>query len=177
MEKEHIEKIIEQLNSPEGLERMKKHFEEYQRKQEIRNKKKLEMVSNTEYLDWAISYLEKKISNNNRKYFSNDYWFDFDPEKVTEDENKKILDLNLFFDAIKDYADRNNIEYEIYSDREIYYRISYKGKLYDVGEYSNPEFNQSFSMASNSEAHIINFEDIIKDALNVKKLTKKKKEC
>lgn len=161
MKDEAIQKMKEFFESPEGQKAIKEAVEEFNYEYEERKAKARELVSTTEYIEWAISYLEGK------KSFSNDTWRDFFPVDVKEEDRKKIEELSLFFEAIEDYAKKNFIM-PIVDEREQFYRIRYNGEVYVICEYYNPETNVAFTKETKlvDDDDIIDFKNISSDTPN-----------
>ena len=120
-----IEKILEEMKTPEGQERLKKWAEDYKAKEEIKNRKRQEMFSNTNYLKWLESFTVEHPS------FSDDDWLYF-PEKISEEDNEKVKNLHLFFEGIDLYAKKNYI-YPTKCDFGGYYNIKLDNIGYEIG--------------------------------------------
>lgn len=86
---------------------------------------KKEMLSNTKYIEWLEKFTSKHPS------FSDDDWLYF-PEKITKQDNDNINDLNLFYDVIDNYAEKNYI-YPTKCDFGNYYNIKIGNIGYEIG--------------------------------------------
>ena len=96
------EKILKDINTPEGQERIKKWAEEYLAKENARNIKMQEMLSNTDYIKWLDKFTIEHSS------FSDDDWLYF-PEKISKEDLEKVNNLHLMYRGIEKYASENYI--------------------------------------------------------------------
>ena len=120
-----IKKILEEMDSPEGKERLKKLAEDYKSKEELKNQKIQEIISDTNYLKWLEIFTIEHPS------FSDDDWLYF-PEKISKEDNEKVKNLHLFFHGIERYAEKNYI-YPTKCDFGGYYNIMLDNIGYEIG--------------------------------------------
>ena len=114
--------MLENWDTPEFQNILKKSVEEYKKKQDIKKKKINKMFSNTDYVDWLINFT---IMNNN--CFSDDSWL-YCPDDITKNDSEKVNDLYLLYSGIDSYADENNINPTL-TEYGNYYKI----KINDIG--------------------------------------------
>ena len=162
MTDEQIKELENWLFSDAGIKTLNEHIEEETRRGMERDYLKKKLTNNTIYIDWAIEYLSKREEKTGKKYFSDDKYFDFDPKKVDETTREEILNLNAFLDAIDDYATSKKID-PTYTERGYHYRVQYKGKIYIVGSYSNPEICTFFKeeTETNKDTKAVDFVDLV----------------
>ena len=96
------EKILKDLETPEGKERMDKWVEEYIAKEKVKSEKIKRMMSNPTYIEWLNQFTQDKDG------FSDDDWLYF-PEKISESDREKVEQLCLFYEGIDKYATKNHI--------------------------------------------------------------------
>lgn len=96
------EKILKDLETPEGKERMNKWVEEYIAKEKAKSEKIKRMMSNPTYIEWLNQFTQDKDG------FSDDDWLYF-PEKISESDREKVEQLCLFYEGINKYAEKNHI--------------------------------------------------------------------
>ena len=96
------EKILKEINTPEGQERIKKWAEKYLAKENARNIKMQEMLSNTDYIKWLDKFTIEYSS------FSDNDWLYF-PEKISKEDLEKVNNLHLMYRGIEKYASENYI--------------------------------------------------------------------
>ena len=96
------EKILKDLETPEGKERMNKLVDEYIAKKKVKSEKIKKMMSNTAYIEWLNQFTQDKYG------FSDDDWLYF-PEKISESDREKVEQLCLFYEGIDKYAEKNHI--------------------------------------------------------------------
>lgn len=119
------EKILENLNTPEGQEKVRKIAEEFKAQQPAKNSKMQEMFSNTDYLKWLESFTIENPS------FCDDNWLYF-PEQISEEDYEKVKNLNLLFEGIELYAQKNYI-YPEECSFGWYYNIKFNNVGYEIG--------------------------------------------
>lgn len=119
------EMVSKEINTPKGQEKMKKWLEEYTRKENIKNKKIEEMLSNTDYLKWLENFTITHSS------FTDDDWLYF-PEKLKEDDRNQVERLHLMYSGIEKYASENYI-YPIACDFGNFYKIRLGNTGFDIG--------------------------------------------
>lgn len=156
--KNYINNMINALKSLEEL-REKEALETYkaQRLKEI-EKERLgkKLLSNTDYIDWVLDYL------NTHEVVSNDVYFHYYKDKTPKKDQERIELLDTVYNAVNDYAYKSHISDD---DIEAYYDVLYNGVYLRFGAYHNPECNMEIYKISEdevSEKTLINFEDIMK---------------
>ena len=162
--------IIENWNTPEFQERLKKVLEETKNKEETKRKKIDKMFSNTDYINWLINFTMQ-----NNGCFSDDDWL-YNPEDITKKDSEKVNDLQLFFKGIDKYAREYNIDPIIFDQG---YGVEYKIKVNDIGLQIGLNVGQgSYTLCKkiniNDDKVFINFFDINNNKNNNKTLTRKK---
>lgn len=96
------DKLLEELDTPEGQAKIDKWVEEYIVQEEAKNKQIRIMMSNLNYLKWLNQFMQDKES------FYDDDWLYF-PEQITDSDQKKVDILGLFYEGINNYAKLNYI--------------------------------------------------------------------
>lgn len=82
------------------IDQFVKERREESRKKLEKNKRIKEMVSNFDYINWLIGFVQDKDG------FSDDDWL-YHPEELSQDDLKKVNELSLFFEGIQKYANEN----------------------------------------------------------------------
>ena len=95
--------------------------------QQLRRNAKIskELISNEDYISW----LEKFTIEH--PYFDDEYWQYF-PEEITDNDLKNVQNLNLFFQAIEHYAQKNYI-FPNTDNSEFFYSIKHNKIGYEIG--------------------------------------------
>ena len=119
------EKILKDMETPEGQERMKKWAEKYIAEQRENDLKIKNMMSNTTYIEWLKQFTQDKEG------FSDDDWLYF-PEKISESDKKNVEILHLFYNGIGRYAEKNHI-YPTPCDFGNFYRVKLNGFGFEIG--------------------------------------------
>lgn len=114
-------KILKEMETPEGKEKMKKRAEDYIEKQKVRSEKIKDMISDTSYIDWLNQFTQDKEG------FSDDQWLYF-PEKISSVDRENVEMLNLFYEGINRYAEQNHIY-----PKPCHFGNFYRVKLNDFG--------------------------------------------
>ena len=96
------EKILKEMNTPEGQEKIQKALEKYIEKEKAENIKIQKMLSNTDYIKWLESFTIEHPS------FNDNNWLYF-PEKISKQDNEQVNNLHLMYKGIEKYAKENYI--------------------------------------------------------------------
>ena len=107
------ENNIKKLNKIIKQNEMNKIIEEIIKDEKKRKERIINLVSNTNYIEWLIEFTEDKEG------FSDDDW-NYAIEKLDDATQEKVNDLQLFFEGIKRYARKNYINSSISSLGECY---------------------------------------------------------
>jgi len=119
------ERILKEMNTPEGQEKMKKWAQEYAEKENAKNIKMQEMLSNTNYIKWLNNFT---VEHSN---FSDDDWLYF-PEKISNQDNEHVNNLHLLYRGIERYASENYI-YPTTCDFGNFYKIKLENTGFEIG--------------------------------------------
>lgn len=119
------DRVLKEIESPEGQERLKKWAEKYRAKIDAKNDKKQEIFSNTDYIDWLIEFTQH-YSN-----FSSDSWLYF-PKEISKDDYTKVNNLNLMYEGIEEYASKNHL-YPFPCNFGNFYKIKLENVGFEIG--------------------------------------------
>ncbi len=123
--------------------------------QDLRNRyqKMKKIISNEEYIKW--------IENFNTIYpnFFNSELLKI-PKDMSKQDQEKIKMMNIFYCAVEQYADENNIE-PIQIENKSFYLIEYNDKGYEVGIKTGLQtFFYSKKIEIKDKNFFINFDNI-----------------
>ena len=118
-------KILKEINTPEGQEKINKCVEEYFAKENAKNIKMQEILSNTDYIKWLDKFT---IEHSN---FSDDDWLYF-PEKISKEDLEKVNNLHLMYRGIEKYASENYM-YPTNCDFGNFYNIKLENSGFEIG--------------------------------------------
>ena len=96
------EKIIKDMETPEGKARIDKWVEEYWAKEKVKNEKIKTLMSNTTYIDWLNQFTQDKDE------FYDDDWL-YCTEKISEFDKENVKKLCLLYKGIENYSQQNHI--------------------------------------------------------------------
>lgn len=148
------ERILNEMNTPEGKEKLKKWADEYRARLDERNLKIQEMFANSEYIDWLSRFT---LENQN---FSDDMWLYF-PEKISKEDGSRVDDLCLMYEGIDKYASENYI-FPYHCDFGNFYKIKFNDVGFEIGTLSGQGTIFFCSRVSiEDEKEFIDFNDII----------------
>ena len=119
------ERILKEVNTPEGQEKIKKWAEEYFAKENAKNIKIQEMLSNTDYIKWLDSFT---VEHSN---FSDDDWLYF-PEKISKEDLEQVNNLHLMYHGIERYASKNYI-YPTDCNFGNFYKVKLENTGFEIG--------------------------------------------
>ena len=119
------EKILKDMETPEGKARMNKWVEEYIAKEKVKSEKIKSMMSNTAYIEWLNQFTQDKDG------FSDDDWLYF-PEKISESDRENVEKLCLFYEGIDKYSKQNHI-YPIPCEFGNFYRVKLNAFGFEIG--------------------------------------------
>lgn len=119
-------KLEERMNSKEGEAFLRKLAEEYKLKEEKIRIEKNNIIVNDDYIKW----LEKFTSNGR---FTDNDWLYF-PEKMSNEDKENIDKLQLFYEIIKEFAEKSHI-YPKSSGNNYneYYFVIYNNTVFKIG--------------------------------------------
>ena len=86
------EKILKDLETPEGLEKMHNWLDKYAKKEKDKYEKIKIMMSNTNYLEWLNQFTQDKNG------FYDDDW-QYSPDLITESDKENVEKLGLFYEG------------------------------------------------------------------------------
>ena len=112
------------------------------------------MKSNTDYIEWLISFCKK----NNNSFNDND-WNDKELDEANKDKVKKLF---LFISVIGDYAAKNNIEFR--KDNGYSRTIKYNDTVLEIGLPNGTGEVHYAKIIDKETRDTIDFNDILKDA-------------
>ena len=93
-----------------------------------RNARKAQLLRDTSYFEWLVDSCKE---NEGISSFISDNKGNF-----SEDDIEKIKDISIFYDAVRDYANDNNIDYYIGDDAtNAYYHVRHNHKIVTFGAY------------------------------------------
>lgn len=119
------EKILKDMETPEGKARMNKWAEDYIAKEKVKSEKIKSMMSNTAYIEWLNQFTQ------NKDRFSDNDWL-YSPEKISESDRENVEKLCLFYEGIGNYAQQNHI-YPIPCGFGNFYRVKLNGFGFEIG--------------------------------------------
>ena len=119
------ERILKEMNTPEGKEKIKKLLEEYFAKENAENIKIQEMLANTNYIKWLDSFTIEHSS------FFDDDWLYF-PEKISKEDLEQVNNLHLMYHGIERYASKNYI-YPTNCDFGNFYKVKLENTGFEIG--------------------------------------------
>ena len=96
------------MSKEENIETQKEHIEmndfikKYIQKIHIKENKMKNMLSTTNYIEWLIEFTKKYES------FTDSSWL-YNPEELSENDFNNVSDLNLLYEIIDHYAEKNYI--------------------------------------------------------------------
>lgn len=165
------EKILKEINSKEGHDRINKFMQEYMADAKEQHDKAIKIVSTVEYITW--------LGNFTKKYegFSDNKWL-YCPEELSEQDNNFVQELHLFYDGIETYSSHNYI-YPIKCDFGGFYKIKYDGIGFEIGRLiGQGTLFYCTRVEIVNEQEFIDFNDIMnnKEQDNVKDINKKLEE-
>lgn len=120
-----IDRVLEELKTPEGQEKMNQFVKEYIEKQKIEDKKIKSIMSNTDYVEWLQKFTEDKDG-----FADVDYTYCSD--NLKEIDRKNIETLYLFYKGIGRYASSNHIVPN-YFDFGEFYKVRYNDFYFKIG--------------------------------------------
>ena len=126
------EKILKDMETPEGKARMNKWVEEYIAKEKVKSEKIKSMMSNTAYIEWLNQFTQDKDG------FSDDDWLYF-PEKISESDRENVEKLCLFYEGIDKYSQQNHI-YPIACEFGNFYRVKLNKDNYILSKEDKDSF-------------------------------------
>lgn len=119
---------IERLNylhTPEGKKSLEKAAKKIMEEEKNRKRRIKEIITGGEYILW----LEKFTIKHTR--FSDNDWL-YCPEEISEEDRKGLEELNLFYQGIAEYADKNFI-FPSSCDFGNYYCVKFGNIGYEIG--------------------------------------------
>ena len=119
----NAELLLQEFETKEEKKKLDDWIKEFKLKEQKQNEKIKELISDTSYLEWLISYTNKYGSFCDEDIFS-----------LYGDETDKtnIGHLYLFFRGIKDYADENFI-YPTPTEYGEYYKVRLNYECFKIG--------------------------------------------
>ena len=120
-----IDELIKFMKSKEGKVSISKCIHEMSEKQKNRDEIIKKMLSNTDYINWLISFTKDKDG-----FFDSDY--DYSSEKLNEIDQKNVNLLPLLFEGIYDYAKKNYI-YSSEDSLGEYYQVKKDDNGFQIG--------------------------------------------
>lgn len=122
------------------------------------------LVKDEKYFKWLADFVQK-----NGKTVSTDQFLYY-PEKISEKDGSRLQKLCLFYEALSEYAQKNNIEETRAAD--FYGRslnVKFENKVYEIGFLAG-QGNFFFCKELGLEAKsAINFRDVINQNKNADK--------
>lgn len=119
------EKILEELKTPEGKDKIRKLAEDYKKEIEEKERQMKTLIQDESYIQWL-----EKFTNKNAGFYDDDWLYC--PEKISEEDLKKVEKLYLFYRIIDKYA-RENYIYPTPTDFGNYYSVSYNNIGFLIG--------------------------------------------
>ncbi len=148
------EKILKNLETPEGESTMNKFIKEYIEKENVKSEKIKILMSNTNYLEWLNQFTQDKEG------FSDNDWLYF-PEQISDSDKENVEKLCLFYEGINGYADSNHI-YPLQSYFGNFYRIRLDKIGFEIGILIGQETVFFCNkVAVENEQEFIDFNDIM----------------
>ena len=148
------ERILNEMNTPEGKEKMNKWIENCLAKEKVKSEKIKSMMSNTDYIKWLKQFTQDKDG------FCDNDWLYF-PEKISESERENVENLCLFYEGIEKYAEQNYI-YPILCEFGNFYRVKLNDFSFEIGILVGQGTVFFFNKTSlENEKEFIDFDDIM----------------
>lgn len=119
------ERILKEIETPEGQEKIKKWAEEYFAKENAKNIKIQEILSNTDYIKWLDSFTLEHSS------FFDDDWL-YSPEKISKEDLEQVNNLHIMYCGIERYASKNYI-YPTDCDFGNFYKVKLENTGFEIG--------------------------------------------
>lgn len=119
------ERLLREINTPEGKENFKKWAEKYLAEEKEKNIKMKELLSNTDYINWLVNFTKKHTN------FSDDDWLYFS-EKIAKEDLERVNNLHLIYHGIEKYANENYI-YPTECDFGNFYKIKLENIGFEIG--------------------------------------------
>lgn len=119
------EKILKDLETPEGLAKMHNWLDKYAKKEKDKYEKIKIMMSNTNYLEWLNQFTQDKNG------FYDDDW-QYSPDLITESDKENVEKLGLFYEGIEKYATSNYISPSL-CEFGNFYKIRLDEKGFEIG--------------------------------------------
>lgn len=160
------DKILKEMSTAAGQEKMKKWAEEYIEKENAKNMKIKKMMSNTDYIKWLDKFT---IEHPN---FSDDDWLYF-PEKISKEDLELVNNLYLIYQGIEKYANENYI-YPTACDFGNFYKIKWENAGFKIGVLVG-QGTLFFCNRVQIEDGFIDFKDIINNKKSDYAITTKNK--
>lgn len=118
------EKILEDLKTPEGKQKVINWFDEYSKKILEKENKMKKMISDNSYITWLEEFTEKYSA------FGDDDWL-YNPFDIPKEDMENVQMLQLLYNIIEKYAQSNYI-YPVFTEFGSYYVISYNNVGYQI---------------------------------------------
>ena len=119
------EKILEEMETPEGKAKIDEFIKKYIEEEKIKNEKINDLMSNTNYLEWLDKFTQDK------KEFYDDDWIYY-PELIKDSDKENVEKLYLFYRGIDRYANQNHI-YPLQCKFGNFYKIRLNEIGFEIG--------------------------------------------
>lgn len=117
--------ILKDMKTKEGQQKMKQWVKEYIAKEEQRDLKMQQLLSNTDYLKWLESFTLE------HQKFSDDDWL-YCQEKLSKEDLEHVENLHLLYSGIDKYARKNYI-YPTECEFGNFYSIKLDNAFFKIG--------------------------------------------
>jgi len=120
-----IEEFKRYLETEKGKARMQKFIDNFKKSERIKQNKIKLILEHDDYISWLKTFTMKYPD------FSDDEWLYF-PSEISKNDNENVNDLNLLYEVVENYANKNYIEPTL-CDFGNYYSIKHNNIGYDIG--------------------------------------------
>ena len=150
------------MSKEENIETQKEQIEmndfnkKYIQKIDIKENKMKNMLSNTNYIEWLIEFTKKYES------FTDNSWL-YNPEELSENDFNSVSDLNLLYEIIDHYAEKNYI-YPMPCNFGNYYKIKFNNIAFEIGLIAGQgvvNFCNKIELNNDISLEFIDYNDII----------------
>lgn len=119
------ERILKEMETPEGKAKLDKWVEEYWAKEKVKNEKIKKLMANKDYLIWLDQFTQDKDE------FYDDDWL-YCPEKIKDSDKENVEKLCLLYEGINNYSQQNHI-YPEPCEFGNFYKIKLDEKGFEIG--------------------------------------------
>lgn len=144
------------MNNPNEFDLEDTLSQDYAEKIQMDFDKKRKMISDDSYIRWLEDF------TNTHPEFSSEDWL-YNPQKISNEDYKKVANLDLFFRAISDYAEEHCLESEFDNTgfNDIYFFIKFNDIAYRIGLIVGQGAYAYCNRLDSIPNHYINFNNVL----------------